>query len=342
MNVKLRRIRSVRGPVILFVISLAIVIALLVLWNVVLAVDYRRIRELAAREAEAGGAFHWTFIALGSVLFVATIALFSILGVQLISEIRSTERQSSFIAMFTHELNSPLASIKLFAQTLRKPGLRPEEHERFLELILLDVERLRAQISNVLRAAQLEGPEGLHLAPEEVSLRAYLEDYTAARKVALEKEGGGAALSLAAGPDALVSIDRSVFRQVLDNLLDNAVKYARPGGVRIEVATGPASRPDRVALEVRDDGSGIDPRDAPHLFQRFRRGTRRPEGARRAAGTGLGLWIVQSIVKAHGGSVEARPRGPLPGTTIRIELPIAPGAASSPAQAAVAAEGAAT
>ncbi len=183
---KRRRIRSLKGPIALFVVGLALVVALLALWNVVLAVDYARIRELAARAtAEGGGAFHWTFIAIGSGLFAATIAVFSVLGAQLISEVRYNQRLSSFIAMFTHELNSPLAAIRCSAQTLRQnPAIPQEERDRFLDGIVSEAERLHGRIANVLRAAQLESPLGLRLAPEVVDLRAFLEDYVAARRAA--------------------------------------------------------------------------------------------------------------------------------------------------------------
>ena len=332
----LRQIRSLRGPVILFVIALVLVVALLVLWNVVLAVDYQRIKELA-REAESqGGAFHWTFIALGSALFVMTIILLSVLGAQLISEIKQSQRLAAFIATFTHELNSPLASIKLFTQTLRKPGLKQEEQERFLDLILSDVERLRAQISNVLRAAQVDGPVGLRTNPEVTDLNVWLEDYVAARRLGLERTGGDVRLAFAAGPPASVFLDRALFRQVIDNLLDNSVKYARPdaGGVSVQVVVCQGSRLETVAVEVRDDGCGVHEQDLERIFERFGRAERGQPA--RCQGTGLGLWVVRTLVEAQGGEVWAASPGLGQGTTIRVELPlhgaIAPSA--SPQEAA--------
>jgi signal transduction histidine kinase len=317
----LRRIRSVRGPLALFVVALSLVVALLVLWNVVLAVDYQRIRALAVREAaEGGGAFHGTFIALGSVLFIATIVLLAVLGAQLFAEIRYTERQSAFIATFTHELNSPLASIKLATQTLRRTaGLKREEQERFLDVILADAERLRAQILNVLRAAQADSPHGIEVALDPVDLRPYLEEYVASRKVALSGVEGGASLELLPGETAAVALDLHIFRQALDNLVDNALKYSKPGEVRVEIAVIPEG-PGRVAIEVRDRGCGIEARDIPLIFERFGRVGASSE-ARRRPGTGLGLWIVQSIARAHGGAAEARSPGLGLGTTVRIALP---------------------
>lgn len=328
MNPKLRRIRSIRGPLILLVVALSLVVALLILWNVVIAVDYQRIHALALRAAaEGGGAFHWTFIALGSVLFVATIVLLSVLGAQLFSEIRFIERQSSFIAMFTHELNSPLAAIKLSTQTLRRAPLKREEQERFLDAILADVERLRTQIQNVLRAAQADSPEGIEVALEPIELRAYLEDYVGSRRLALEGPVGRASLVLTPGEPLAAAIDRHVFRQALDNLVDNAVKFSKGGAAAIELALAPAG-PARLAIEVRDQGAGIDPGEIGRIFERFGRvGNERP-------GTGLGLWIVQSIAHAHGGLASVSSRGRGLGTTVRIELPAVPAGERPPAAAA--------
>lgn len=326
---KLRRIRStIKGPLILFVTGMVMVVALLILWNVVLAVDYQRLQTLAAKAEQTGEAgFHWAYISLGSVFFVAIIALFSILGAQLFSEIRFTQRLADFVATFTHELNSPLASIKLFAQTLKTPDLPEKDRDRFLELILADVERLRGQIANVLRAAQVDGPTGIQLALERVDLRQYLEDYREARVVLLERLPAKVGLSVADGPTATVDLDRQVFRQALDNVVDNAIKYARADGVQIELAVAECPG-GLVALEVRDDGRGVQTDELEEIFARFHRAA--PKAAARQPGTGLGLWIVDAIAQAHGGEVVATSPGPDQGTTIRFTLPPSLSPAASP------------
>jgi signal transduction histidine kinase len=319
--------RSARGPATLFVIVLVLVVALTVLWNVVLSRDYLRIRELATRAAEEeGAAFHWTFLALGSSLFVAIIVLLAILGVELFGEIRLNQRQSLFIATVTHELNSPLASIKLYAQTLRNPALAEAERARFLETLLSDVERLRALIANVLRTAQIEA-ERLRLQTEAVSLRAWLEAYVAEVAPAVEKRSRGSELVLAPGDlDARVALDALIFRHVLDNLVDNALKYGRGERVRIEVALAPAPASPlrgggpRVAIEVRDDGIGIPRTELRRIFERFAR-IEDDDPARSRQGTGLGLSIARSLIELHGGAISASSPGPGEGATIRIELP---------------------
>ena len=154
---KQRLTRSAFVPIVLFTIVLASVVTLTVLWHVVLFKDWAQIRELA-QQAQAGGqSFHWALLALGSILFIAVVVLLSILASQLFSEIRWNERQQNFIASVSHELNSPLSSIKLYAQTLRGP-LSDDEKRKFLEVILADVDRLSHLIGNILRAAADELP----------------------------------------------------------------------------------------------------------------------------------------------------------------------------------------
>jgi len=329
---KSRRIRSLKGPVILFAVAMVCVVALLVLWNYVLARDYQRIRELVRTPAvEADGSFHWAFIAIGSVIFVATIVLLSVLGAQLFAQIRFSQRLSQSIATLTHELNSPLAAIKMFAQTLRRsPELGPDEQRRFLDLILVDVERLGRQITNVLHTAQLDSLQGFRITPATTHLRPLLEDYVEKQRAFLERLQGDSSIELKPGPSALVRLDRSAFEAVLDNLIGNAIKYARPGGVRITLGLSATGREDRVAIEVVDDGVGIAPADLERVFDRFGRADSPGAGPRQ--GTGLGLWIVEAIVEAHHGRVRALSPGPGQGTTIRIELPCEHFGAEAPAE----------
>lgn len=338
--------RSARVPATLFVIALILVVALTILWNVVLSRDYLRIQALAARAAaEEGGAFHWTFIAIGSVFFIAIISLLSVLGAQLFGEIRMNQRQSAFIATVTHELNSPLASIKLYAQTLKNPGLAPEERARFLDTLLADVERLRALIANVLRAAQVDS-EKVTLLVERVELREHLAAYVAEVRAAIEKRAPGSRIALREdGPSPEVDLDAPLFRHVLDNLVDNALKYAKAGRASIEVAIVPAPPPrlpvvpPRVAIEFRDDGIGIPRSELARIFERFGR-IEDGDPARSRQGTGIGLSIAKALVELHRGAIAAHSEGPGRGATIRIELPVATAAAGlADALGAVAARG---
>ncbi len=307
--------RSAIGPAVVFGSVLAFTVTLTVLWNVVLAKDYLRIRELARQESERTGAFHSTFIALGSSLFLAIIVLVVILATRLFMEIRWSRLTSGFVASVSHELNSPLSSIKLHAQTLARDKIGDADRARFAGFILGDVERLASLIGNILRAAQIDRHR-LRLDLREVELRPYIAEY-----VDRATNAAPALVGAGDGPDATVRLDPAIFRQALDNILDNAVKYAKSDGnpPRIVIRTAPAG-PGRIGVEVEDDGIGIPPRELRQVFDRFYR-IEDGDPKRSRHGTGLGLAIVKAIVAAHGGPVAARCDGPGRGATIRIELP---------------------
>lgn len=302
---------SVRGPVALFVVVLALCVTLAVLWHVTLVNDYQKLRALTETEA-----FHWPFMVLGSVLFLAIIILSSILGAQLIGHIRWSQRQSNLIASVSHELNSPLSSIKLFAQTLRRPDMEVADRLNFVEKILFDVARLQRLISNILRAAEVDNRgDVLPVVPQRVELKGYLADYVAAITAAGTRER--LAVELEAEAECWARIDPLMFRQVLDNLIDNAIRYRGEAPARLEIRL--SENLGAVEIRVRDHGIGVPASDLPNLFDRFYQAEPGTQGGR--MGTGIGLFVVRSIVRAHGGQVEARSPGPGRGTEIRIRLP---------------------
>jgi len=306
---RLRRL-SVRLPAALLAALLALVITLAVLWNVVLVHDYNRLKELAG-----GATFHTIFVVLGSALLLAITVLSTILGIRLISNVRWSQRQSNFLASVSHELNSPLSSIKLFTQTLQREGLSESDRARFTGKILVDTERLSRIVANIVRAAEVDHRgEELTVAPTEVDLMAYLRTYVDdARAV----HGGDLEIALS-GDEACVEIDPLMFRQVLDNLVDNAIRYRARTPAQVGLAV--VRDGDWTEIRVEDQGIGVGPERIDRIFERFNRLEEgHPVKGRR--GMGIGLSIVRSIVESHGGAVGARSPGPGGGTTIWIRLP---------------------
>jgi len=302
---------SLRGPAILLGLVIIFSVALTVLWNVFLVQDYNKILEATGEVS-----FHTTFIVIGSVLFTAIIVLSTVLGIQLITNLRWRQRQANFIASVSHELNSPLGAIKLFGQTLRSDQLSAEERARFVEKILANVNRLASLISNILRAAEADYiGEELVVDPGEVDLYALLVDYVEdARTLHADK----LEISLTGEP-VWVELDALLFLQVLDNLIDNALRYRgdKPAGVKLRLE----SHGDRVQLEVSDTGVGIPADRLESIFDRFHR-IREGERETGRRGVGIGLNVVRTIVRSHGGTVKALSDGPGSGTTIRIRLPL--------------------
>ncbi|MEE8142602.1 MAG: HAMP domain-containing sensor histidine kinase [Planctomycetota bacterium] len=303
---------SIRGPIILFVVVLVLIITLTVLWNVVLVHDYNKLRELAVQS----GVLHWTLIALGSALFMAIIVLSCILVIRLINNIRWSQHQSDFIASVSHELNSPLSSIKLFAQTIRKDDLTAQDRRSFVDKIIMDVSRLTHLISNIVRAAEVDHRRGeLQVVLQDVELHSYLGEYIAhCRPVAEDR----LQVTLDGKPEHWVKLDRLMFQQVLDNLIDNAIRYCGQEPAKVLFRLG--SNNGTVELQIVDQGIGIPKSELAKVFDRFYRVERRnPEENRK--GMGIGLNVVRTILHSHGASVEARSQGTGQGTEIWMRLP---------------------
>lgn len=223
--------------------------------------------------------------------------------------------RSDFVATASHELRTPLAAVYGAARTLRRTDIElpPDQRDRFLEIIESETERLTTIVSQILLAGQLE--EGrVDLATAATDLRSLAESVLfstrvrAPEEVELRLEDGGSAVALA---------DEDKLRQVLVNLLDNAVKYSPDGG---EVTVELGSAPGLVTLTVRDGGLGIPAGEQERIFEKFYRLD--PEQTRGVGGSGLGLYISRELVSRMGGRMSVRSR-PGEGAAFTVELPSA-------------------
>jgi two-component system sensor histidine kinase SenX3 len=258
----------------------------------------------------------------GGILFLVIIAGLVLNTIFLVREIRRNEKHDSFINAVTHELKTPIASIRLYLQTLQRLEVNDAQRREFYQAMLDDTDRLLRTVEQVLKAgeaAQKKTPaqrlpvefsslvrECMELARTRHHLQAADLDYREAS-------------SLRNGNDARVLGDPEELRTAVSNLLDNAVKYS-PDGVHILVELEVPNNDDqRLVLRVRDRGVGIPEQELKRIFRRFYRVTQRPFS--QAKGTGLGLFIVRSIARKHGGRVFAQSEGAGKGTTVTLELP---------------------
>jgi two-component system phosphate regulon sensor histidine kinase PhoR len=238
------------------------------------------------------------------------------------TELRRLERiRQEFVANVSHELKTPLTGIKLCTETLLAGAVDDPDHRgRFLEQIAAQSERLHALILDLISLARIEsGEEVFHFQAVAVGpvVRA------AAERHRPRAEARRQALEVAPGDDRLAAwADEEAVDQILDNLLDNAVKYTPEGG-RIRV--GWRAEGSEVCLEVVDNGIGIPEADLPRVFERFYRVDK--ARSRALGGTGLGLAIVKHLAQALHGGVQAASR-PGQGATFTVRLPRAeaPGA----------------
>jgi two-component system sensor histidine kinase SenX3 len=252
------------------------------------------------------------------VVFFAAIILGLILNTGfLVREIRRNEQHDSFINAVTHELKTPIASIRLYLETLQRREVDERQRQQFYQLMLEDADRLLGTVEQVLKAGEVGyKKEAKHRTKTDFStlVRDCME--LARTRYHLEP----AALQYLGpenGDGAKVEADPDELRTAVSNILDNAIKYSA-GNVNVSVQL---ETPDekRVVLRVRDRGVGIPANALKRVFKRFYRVPGR--SASQVKGTGLGLFIVRAIARAHGGKVSAESAGLSQGTTITLELP---------------------
>ncbi len=253
----------------------------------------------------------------GVVFFFAIIAGLILNTVFLVREIRRNERHDSFINAVTHELKTPIASIRLYLETLERRELDATQRKQFYSLMLEDTDRLLGTVEQVLKAAEVGYK---HAAPSsaDVDFGALVGECMDLARTRHHLQPEALRWTQARnGTPVIVRGDASELRTAVSNILDNAIKYSA-GNVDVSVSLD-TSEEDRVALRVRDQGVGIPEHELKRIFKRFYRVQDRP--ASQVKGTGLGLFIVRAIARAHGGDVFAESAGETRGATVTLELP---------------------
>jgi signal transduction histidine kinase len=260
-------------------------------------------------------------IVFGSIFFLVIITLGVINTIFLVREIRRNEQHDSFINAVTHELKTPVASIRLYLQTLQSRELDEARRREFYRIMLEDSDRLLHTIDQVLRASAT-GSILRRSAKVRLDLGQLVRECVELARTRFHL-----------GPEALEYVEHTRHSMVLGdseelkaavwNLLDNAVKYSE-GEVKIRVELE-ALHNHRVAVRVTDHGVGISPAELKRIFKRF---YRIPASvAVRTKGSGLGLFIVRSVAKKHGGKAFAESAGEGQGSTFTLQLPAAPASA---------------
>ncbi len=254
----------------------------------------------------------------GAVLFLIIIAGLVLNTTFLVREIRRNEQHDSFINAVTHELKTPIASIRLYLQTLQRREVEDAQRREFYDHMLLDTDRLLNTVEQVLKAGaagQKNGPARRLPVDFHTLVRDCLE--VARTRHHLPPEALEYKETIQNGNSVRVAGDPEELRTAVGNLLDNAVKYS-PKGIHISVELDAADA-ERVVLRVEDQGIGIPKHELKRIFRRFYRVTQR--SLSQVKGTGLGLFIVRSIARKHGGRVFAHSEGLGKGTTVTLELP---------------------
>jgi signal transduction histidine kinase len=299
-----RNHRSISMPIILGSIAVALTISLLVGWTLVLLQNISFTRRVAEHT--------WLLIA-GLVSFGVVLSVVVLFSVFLVREILEVRRQTTFIDSVTHELKSPLASIKLGLETLARPEVTAPQRTNLREMMLSDVDRLTAFIDDILEASRLSHRRR-SFTLSEVRLAEVVRHSIAG--MALRYKFAPGAVHVDIADDLRVVTDATALETVIKNLLDNSIKYSNEP---IKVTISARHDATGTIIEVHDCGIGIAAKHLKRLFERFYRVP--IEAVYSRSGTGLGLFVVSSLVRGLGGRMRVHSDGPERGTSFRVELP---------------------
>jgi two-component system phosphate regulon sensor histidine kinase PhoR len=309
-----RRKRSAR-IIVVYVASLVVTVALLVSWIVYVLQSVEAINTAAERIGRTGQTSHWLVLGMGTLLFGLLIAGLTFQLAHALGERNYSRKQEEFVANVTHEMKSPLAAIKLHAQTLQEADVSADDVQRSVGFIVQQVARMETLVDNVLESSRLATRRKL-LDLQPVALAPFFDAYFPEIRVPIEARG--VRLRVDVNTAATVMATTEALRRIMTNLLENAARFsARGGEIRCRVADdGP-----RVRIEVEDDGAGIPRSELEKVFDRFYQIGR--ELSERRGGTGLGLSIVFGLVNEMRGDVRAFSHEGKPGTRFVVKLPVA-------------------
>ena len=254
----------------------------------------------------------------GIIFFALIIAGMIVNTSFLVRELRRSEQHDSFINAVTHELKTPVASIRLHLETLQRRDLPETQKQEFYRLMLSDTDRLTETVEQVLRAGRA-GDKKAGREKSTIDFRQLVQECMDAARARhhLSPEALHYEESSSNGAGVRVLGSEEDLRTAVFNVLDNAVKYSGENvDVRVHLNT---SDEKRIVLSVQDQGVGVPADDLKSIFKRFYRVNDR--SLANVRGTGLGLFIVKSIAQKHGGKVFAESQGEGKGTTIIMELP---------------------
>lgn len=254
-------------------------------------------------------------LVFGIIFFAIIITGLVLNTIFLVREIRRNEQHDAFLNAVTHELKTPIASIRLYLETLQTRPVSEDKRQEFYGVMLADSNRLLNTVELVLQASRTREKNHL-LNIAEVNLNDLLQECVKRVKTSYGLSGEAIGFNQTEA-NIIISGDANELQTVFTNLLDNAVKYSEDKS-KISVAVRNANEKFAV-VRIKDSGVGIAPNELRRIFKRFYRVPSLT--TQKTKGTGLGLFIVRSIVKKHGGTIFAESKGEGTGTTFIVQLP---------------------
>ncbi|PLX90651.1 MAG: sensor histidine kinase [Desulfuromonas sp.] len=301
------------SPLLAFIAIQFTWIAVVVFWIYWFLGSHRRLRSIAEKYSPEllQPGIDWVILTEGLLLLFVILAGVYVIFLYWRRQLALNREQKSFVSQVTHELKSPVASVQLHLETIRRHHPSPEQLDGFIDTMLADTERLNNLINKMLTANRLEQSRWrLTLRPCNLSefLEEYLQQWRNMQDESLQ-------LDIEIAPDIQANIEPDSFAMVLRNLLENAVLYSDPP---VKIAVELTAAHQRCHLLVRDQGRGIPASEQHKVFRLFYRLHREDSHVK---GSGLGLFIVRALIKRHKGQIMLHSSGPGQGSTFHIILP---------------------
>lgn len=237
----------------------------------------------------------------GLVFFVILVSGFFMTYRSLKKEMEVGNQQKNFLLSITHELKTPIASLKLYLQTLLKRDLNPEKQKEILEKSVKDADRLNGLVENILLATKIDD-NGFPMNPEELDLSEMMQSMTLNL---LEASGKEVDVEFFIQSDVKFKGDKDAFESILTNLISNALKYAPE---KSTMCVTLVQKSGETALSISDEGVGVEVGEVDKIFEKFYRSGN--EETRNQKGTGLGLYIVKELVEQHNGMIQVQSNKP--------------------------------
>ncbi len=312
----MKKQNSIIYHVIVFVVAQLAWFSLLSLWIYWYVSNYILLTELGdniSAQINLENTHIGTLIG-GIILLVAISVGMSLIFIYLTRQINLTRLYDNFIANVTHELKSPLSSIQLYLETMKKRKVPADKQNEFISTMLKDTKRLNNLITSILDVSGLEQKKlAYHFEVYNADdiFKILIEESTEAFRIS------DSSITIEGKSRVEIVLDERAFKIVMNNLFDNAIKYSREP-VQIDIRI---SKNDRYfVFEFGDKGIGVSANDQKLIFNKFQRIYK--SDSPNVKGTGLGLYWVREIIKSHGGKISMSSAGQDRGSTFRIELPI--------------------
>jgi signal transduction histidine kinase len=299
--------RSIGGPLTIGIVSMVLVLVLAVGWQVLV---WRGDSDIPGTLSRPDA----VLFVLGTIFFLFVLAGLLWLSVKLVLEVRLNQSQRAFLDAVTHELKTPLSSFRLGLETMGRHELEPAQRREFLGRMGEDLDRLENTVSQVLAAARAEETGRSTVTKQAVELRPLLAEHI--KELRERHDLDEDAVQLDWKRSQRVRGDAAELGLVFRNLLENAVKYS-DDPVKIRVGIEDA-QDGRIRVEISDQGIGIPKHELRRIFQRFYRAGR--DVQRQVSGLGLGLFVVRTLLRKHGGRIVALSEGAGRGSRFIVTL----------------------